>query len=126
MSQIAAVVPGASSSIRSATAEPEPSAKATRICRGRCSLVIRSPIYEQAKEHDMRRVIPGAQTASGRPISGAVIANGFVFVSGQSFVEGDDIEAQTRGVIDKINGLLEEAGSDLSHAVRCTVYMSDL
>jgi 2-iminobutanoate/2-iminopropanoate deaminase len=74
----------------------------------------------------MRKVIPGAQSASGRPISGAVIANGFVFVSGQSFVEGADIEAQTRGVIDKIDALLEEAGTDLAHAVRCTVYMSDL
>jgi enamine deaminase RidA (YjgF/YER057c/UK114 family) len=74
----------------------------------------------------MRRVIPGAQTASGRPISGAVIANGFVFVAGQSFVEGADIEAQTRGVIDKIAALLDEAGTDLSQAVRCTVYMSDL
>lgn len=74
----------------------------------------------------MRRVIPGAQTASGRPISGAVIANGFVFVSGQSFVEGEDVEAQTRGVIGKIAQLLDEAGTDLAHAVRCTVYMSDL
>lgn len=74
----------------------------------------------------MRSVIPGAQTASGRPISGAVIANGFVFVSGQSFVEGADVEAQTRGVIDKIATLLAEAGSDLAHAVRCTIYMSDL
>ena len=74
----------------------------------------------------MRTVIPGAQAASGRPISGAVIANGFVFVAGQSFVEGPGIEAQTRGVIDKIKGLLEEAGTDLAYAVRCTVYMSDL
>lgn len=74
----------------------------------------------------MRRVIPGAQTASGRPISGAVVANGFAFVSGQSFVEGADVEAQTRGVIDKIAVLLTEAGTDLAHAVRCTVYMSDL
>ena len=74
----------------------------------------------------MRTVIPGAQTASGRPISGAVIANGFVFVSGQSFVEGADIEAQTRGVLDKVASLLDDAGTDLAHAVRCTVYMSDL
>jgi enamine deaminase RidA (YjgF/YER057c/UK114 family) len=74
----------------------------------------------------MRTVIPGAQTASGRPISGAVVANGFVFVSGQSFVQGADIEAQTRGVIDKIAGLLADAGTDLSHGVRCTIYMSDL
>lgn len=74
----------------------------------------------------MRKIIPGAQTASGRPISGAVIANGFVFVSGQSFVEGADIEAQTRGVIDKVIHLLTESGTDLAHAVRCTIYMSDL
>jgi enamine deaminase RidA (YjgF/YER057c/UK114 family) len=74
----------------------------------------------------VRRVIPGAQTASGRPISGAVLANGFVFVSGQSFVEGADIEAQTHGVLDKIAGLLTEAGTDMAHAVRCTVFMSDL
>jgi aminoacrylate peracid reductase len=74
----------------------------------------------------VRRVIPGAQTESGLPISGAFIAYGFVFVAGQSFVEGADIEAQTRGVIDKIAALLDEAGTDLSQAVRCTVYMSDL
>jgi aminoacrylate peracid reductase len=74
----------------------------------------------------MRTVIPGAQTASGRPISGAVIANGFVFVSGQSFVQGADIEAQTRGVLDKIAGLLADAGTDLANGVRCTIYVSDL
>lgn len=74
----------------------------------------------------MRKVIPGAQAASGRPISGAVIANGFVFVSGQSFVEGVDVEAQTRGVINKIAELLADAGTNLHHAVRCTVFMSDL
>src|SRR5918995_441821 len=56
----------------------------------------------------------------------SAIANGFVFVSGQSFVEGADIEAQTRGVLDKVASLLEDAGTDLAHAVRCTVYMSDL
>ena len=74
----------------------------------------------------MRRVIPGAQAASGRPFSGATIANGFVFVSGQTFVEGSDVEEQTRGAIAKIAGLLEEAGTDLAHAMRCTVFMSDL
>ena len=74
----------------------------------------------------MRMVIPGPQTESGRPISGAVIANGFVFVSGQSSVEGADIEEQTRGVIGKIAALLGEAGTDLAHVVRCTVFMSDL
>jgi 2-iminobutanoate/2-iminopropanoate deaminase len=79
-----------------------------------------------SEEVSVRTVIPGAQAASGRPISGAVIANGFVFVAGQSFIEGPDIEAQTRGVLDKITQLLADAGTDLAHVVRCTVYMSDL
>lgn len=74
----------------------------------------------------MRKVIPGAQARSGRPLSGAVIANGFVFVSGQSYADGADVEAQTRGALDKIALLLAEAGTDLSQAVRCTVFMSDL
>lgn len=74
----------------------------------------------------MRRVIPGAQGKSGRPLSGAVVANGFVFVSGQTYTEGADVEAQTRGALDKIAALLAEAGTDPTHAVRCTVFMSDL
>jgi 2-iminobutanoate/2-iminopropanoate deaminase len=55
-----------------------------------------------------------------------VVANGFVFVSGQTYAEGADVEAQTRGALDKIVALLTEAGTDLTHAVRCTVFMSDL
>ncbi|MCI0678026.1 MAG: RidA family protein [Actinobacteria bacterium] len=74
----------------------------------------------------MREVIPGAQAASGRPFSGAAIANGFVFVSGQTFGEGEDIEAQTHGAVAKISELLTKAGTDLAHAIRCTVFMSDL
>jgi 2-iminobutanoate/2-iminopropanoate deaminase len=73
----------------------------------------------------VRRVIPGEQARSGRALSGAVIANGFVFVSGQTYVQGTDIEAQTRGALDKIVALLTEAGTDTAHAVRCTVFISD-
>ena len=72
-----------------------------------------------------RRTIGGPQRASGAPISGAVIANGFVFVSGQT-TPGADIETQTRGALDKIAALLREAGSSIDSAVRCTVYMSDI
>lgn len=74
----------------------------------------------------MRTVIPGDQAASGRPFSGATIANGLVFVSGQTFVEGMDVEAQTHGSLDKIEQLLSEAGTNLASAMRCTVYLSDL
>jgi 2-iminobutanoate/2-iminopropanoate deaminase len=74
----------------------------------------------------MRRVIPGAQAASGRPFSGATIGNGFVFVSGQTYAEGADVEAQTRGALRKVADLLTAAGTDLGNAMRCTVFMSDL
>lgn len=73
----------------------------------------------------MRQVIAGAQGKSGAPYSGAVIANGFVFLSGQT-AEGADIETQTKAVLDKINALLREAGTDLQHAVHCTIYLSDI
>jgi 2-iminobutanoate/2-iminopropanoate deaminase len=73
----------------------------------------------------VRKVIPGEQARSGRALSGAVVANGFVFVSGQTYAQGKDIEAQTRGSLDKIKTLLGEAGTDLAHAVRCTVFISD-
>ena len=73
----------------------------------------------------MRKVIAGAQGKTGAPYSGAVIANGLVFLSGQTF-EGPDIETQTKGVLDKIAALLRDAGTDLEHAVRCTVYLADI
>jgi 2-iminobutanoate/2-iminopropanoate deaminase len=73
----------------------------------------------------VRRVIPGEQARSGRALSGAIVANGFVFVSGQTYAQGADIEAQTRGSMDKIATLLREAGTDFAHAVRCTVFISD-
>jgi enamine deaminase RidA (YjgF/YER057c/UK114 family) len=43
----------------------------------------------------VRKVIPGEQARSGRALSGAVVANGFVFVSGQTYAQGADIEEQT-------------------------------
>jgi 2-iminobutanoate/2-iminopropanoate deaminase len=75
--------------------------------------------------NQQRRVIRGAQGATGAPYSGAVIANGFVFVSGQTSA-GPDIEAQTKGTLDKIAALLKEAGTDMSRAMRCTVYIADI
>lgn len=72
-----------------------------------------------------RRVIRGPQAGSGSPFSGAVVANGFVFVSGQTS-PGPDIEAQTRGTLEKIAAVLKEAGTDMTQAVRCTVFITDI
>jgi 2-iminobutanoate/2-iminopropanoate deaminase len=67
------------------------------------------------------------------PYSQAVIANGFVFVSGQipldpalnQIVQGG-IAEQTAQVFENMKSVLEAAGSSLDHAVKTTVYLKDM
>lgn len=63
------------------------------------------------------------------PISSAVKANGFVFVSGQppmdiktgQFIVAD-IETQTRACMDGVKHILESAGSSLDKVVKVTIF----
>lgn len=67
------------------------------------------------------------------PYSQAVIANHFIFVSGQLpidpktglLMEGS-ISAKTAQVIDYLEAILKEAGSSLNKVVRCDVFLKDL
>ncbi len=67
------------------------------------------------------------------PYSQAVRANGFIFVSGQvaldprtqQMIEGD-IARQTERVLENLQGIVEAAGSSLSHVVKTTVYLKDM
>ena len=67
------------------------------------------------------------------PYSQAVIANGFVFVSGQipldpatgQIVQGG-IAEQTARVFENMKNVLEAAGSSLDQAVKTTVYLKDI
>lgn len=67
------------------------------------------------------------------PYSQAVVAGGFVFASGQvpidpatgNFVEGG-IKEQTRQSLTNVTHVLAEAGIDLSHVVKTTVFLSDM
>lgn len=67
------------------------------------------------------------------PYSQAVIANGFVFLSGQipldpstnQMIEGD-IAAQTERVLENMKGLLEASGSSLAQVVKTTVFIKDM
>ena len=73
-----------------------------------------------------------APLAAG-PYSQAIIANGFVFVSGQvgflpgtkTFIEGG-VPAQTRQMIENIKAILEAAGSSLDNVVKSTVFLTDI
>jgi 2-iminobutanoate/2-iminopropanoate deaminase len=67
------------------------------------------------------------------PYSQAVIANGFVFLSGQipldpstnQMIDGD-IVAQTERVLENMKGALEASGSSLAQVVKTTVFIKDM
>jgi 2-iminobutanoate/2-iminopropanoate deaminase len=67
------------------------------------------------------------------PYSQAIIANGFVFVSGQGPIDPKtgkiilgDIKNQTRLVLDNIANILKAAGSSFDKAVKCSVFLRDI
>jgi 2-iminobutanoate/2-iminopropanoate deaminase len=65
--------------------------------------------------------------------SQAVVHDGLVYVAGQLPIDParpdappGDIRAQTRQVLDNVEAILHAAGSDLSHLLQVTVYVTDL
>ncbi len=64
--------------------------------------------------------------------SQAVIANGFIFCSGQVGVNpetktiGETIEEQTKQTLNNLKAVIEEAGSSLDHVVKTTIYLTDV
>jgi len=75
---------------------------------------------------------PNAPRAIG-PYSQAIIANGFVYTSGQvgadpktgTLVEGGIVE-QTEQVINNLEAILKAAGLSLDDAVKATVFLADM
>jgi 2-iminobutanoate/2-iminopropanoate deaminase len=67
------------------------------------------------------------------PYSQAIVANGFVFCSGQipldpatgNIVEGG-IEAQTHQALKNLSEVLKAAGADLSRVVKTTVFLQSM
>lgn len=52
--------------------------------------------------------------------------NGLLFAAGQTFADGQTIEEQAAGTLDKIEKLLEEHGSDKQHILSACVYLKDM
>jgi 2-iminobutanoate/2-iminopropanoate deaminase len=74
----------------------------------------------------------GAPAAAG-PYSHAVISNGLVFLSGQTPIDPDtgtlvegSIGDQTRRCLDNLAIVAAAAGAQLSDAVRCGIYVTDI
>jgi enamine deaminase RidA (YjgF/YER057c/UK114 family) len=63
---------------------------------------------------------------SNERLSGAVTFKDLVFLSGQVPDAGQDVATQTREVLDKIDALLAQAGSDKDHLLNATLYLKDI
>ncbi len=79
-------------------------------------------------------IIGGALTlpdGKALPLSKAVRAGDFVFVSGQLGLNaqgrlvGEGVEAQARQALQNIATILAEAGASLSHVVKASVWLTD-
>ena len=67
------------------------------------------------------------------PYSQAILANGFVYTSGQiplnpktGAIEADGIEAQTEQAIKNLGGILKAAGTDFSKVVKTTCFLANI
>jgi len=82
---------------------------------------------------DRQVIRTAAAPAALGPYSQGLIAGDWVFVSGQipvspetGEVAGDNIEAQTRQVLENLRAVLRAAGAGLEDVVKTTVYLADL
>jgi len=69
----------------------------------------------------------------GGPYSPAIMAGGFIFVSGQAAVDpktgqvvGNTIEEQTERTLENVKVIVTAAGASLEDVVRVTVYLADI
>lgn len=82
----------------------------------------------------MREVVRTSEApAAVGPYAQGVVAQGFVFVSGQIPLDpstgtlvGAGVEEQTRRVLRNVVAILDAAGSGVDRVVKTTVYMTDL
>ena len=67
------------------------------------------------------------------PYSQAIKTGNLIYTSGQiglspvtNALAGDDITSQTHQALKNIKAVVEEAGSDMAHVVKVTIYLKDL
>jgi 2-iminobutanoate/2-iminopropanoate deaminase len=78
-------------------------------------------------------VSTGSAPAAIGPYSQGIVADGFVFCSGQigldptsgTLVEGG-VEAQTERILQNVSAILDAAGASLADAVKTTIFLTDM
>lgn len=63
---------------------------------------------------------------TGPRMSEAVIANGMIWLAGQVGEPGDSVTDQTRVVLEQVDRLLAEAGSDKTRIVSAQIWLADM
>ena len=62
----------------------------------------------------------------GRRMSQAVVHDNIVYLAGQVGAPGASVTDQTRAVLDQIDTLLGEAGTDKSNLLSATIWLADM
>jgi 2-iminobutanoate/2-iminopropanoate deaminase len=82
----------------------------------------------------MRKAVnPKGAAAPSAPYSPAIVANGFIYVSGQGPLDAktgvytpSTIQAETKLVFENIKSILDGAGSSLEKVVKVNVFLRDI
>ena len=82
----------------------------------------------------MKRVIKSANApAPIGPYSQAILIENTLYISGQialdantGELENENIQKETKKVMDNLGSVLNEAGADYSNIVKCSIFVSDL
>jgi len=85
-----------------------------------------------ASQTSLTRVTSAALPSPVGPYSPGIIAGNLIFVSGQAGRHpgtgalAPDVEAQTEQALRNVAAILEAAGANLAHVVRCGVFLVDM
>ncbi len=81
----------------------------------------------------LKKIATGNAPAAIGPYSQGIIANGFLFASGQipidpatGEIKGEDITAQAELVMKNIGEILKEAGTTYENVVKTTCFLADM
>lgn len=81
----------------------------------------------------MKNIVSANAPAPIGPYSQAMVANGFLFASGQIALDPatgelvlDDIRTETTRVMENIKAVLTEAGTDFSRVVKTNIFLKDM
>src|SRR5262245_29674325 len=83
---------------------------------------------------DKREVITDRAPRALGACCQAVVANGFVFISGQiaiepatgTMIESADVRDHATRVMENVHAVLQAAGSSLARVVKATIYLADM